>query len=299
MNWLRSEKTMIGFLICMMVFCLGFVITGNLGLYFNLSGILIVFGGTFGATLVSYRLEKLILVFRVLAKSYRVNLKTPDEIIEILLELAIKSRFQGLLSLQKDEEETTVLFLEHALACLVDGYSRHQIRDILTTEMYFFKLRRAEIERVLMTMAELCPAFGLAGSVVGLIAMISGIVDTAVILSTIPIALTSTFYGIIMANFFFSPFALKIKERTNHELLLQKIILEGVLAIEGEHHPRVLERKLKAFLTPSSRKGTLVSLKKIQEKFQPKVDMPIDDDIPIEAEEDTRKRVISTRKKAG
>ena len=144
--------------------------------------------------------------------------------------------------------------------------------------MYFFKLRRAEIERVLTTMAEISPSFGLVGSVVGLIAMISGVGDTAVILSTIPIALTSTLYGIILANFIFLPLSVKIKERTNHELLLQKIILEGVIAIESEHHPRVLERKLKSFLTPSSRKGQLVSFKRIQEKFQPKVDKDVEDE---------------------
>ena len=91
--------------------------------------------------------------------------------------------------------------------------------------------------------------------------------EPAAILASVPIALTSTLYGIVFANFFFVPFAANIRERTDHELLLQKIILEGVIAIESEINPRLLERKLKSFLTPSSRAGTLVSYDKIQQRF--------------------------------
>jgi chemotaxis protein MotA len=126
--------------------------------------------------------------------------------------------------------------------------------------MYFFKQRRDESERVLRVMADICPAIGLAGSVVGLIGMLSGVNDTGVVLATIPIALTSTLYGVILANFVFLPLAARIREVTDHELLLQKIIIEGVRAIQSELNPRVLEVKLKSFLTPSAREGQLVSL---------------------------------------
>jgi chemotaxis protein MotA len=106
------------------------------------------------------------------------------------------------------------------------------------------------------------------GSVVGLIAMLSsGSGDSAIILSTIPIALTSTLYGVIFANFFLLPFAANIRERTNQELLLQKIILEGIMAIQTELNPRILEVKLKSFLTPSSRNVKLISIERIREKF--------------------------------
>ena len=98
--------------------------------------------------------------------------------------------------------------------------------------------------------------------------MLVGIGDTATILATVPIALTSTLYGLLLANFFFLPLAAHIRERTDHELLLQKIILEGVVAIGSNLHPRTLEMKLKSFLTPSSRKGKLVSLERIREMFK-------------------------------
>jgi len=267
-SWAMERKNMIGLAFCVILFSSGFVVHGNVGLYFNLAGFLIVVGGTFGATLISFRTKRLLIVHKVLMASYRTPVKEPDEIVQILVDLSVKSKLKGLLSLQEDENETSILFLRRALGFLVDGYPSHQIKDFLNTEMYFFKVRREESERVLRTMAEICPAFGIVGSVVGLLSMLAGVGDTSVILATVPIALTSTLYGVVLANFFFLPFAANIRYRTNRELLLQKIITDAVLAIESEVNPRVLEMKLKSFLTPSSRKGRLVSLERIQRKFQ-------------------------------
>jgi len=108
--------------------------------------------------------------------------------------------------------------------------------------------------------------------VVGLISMLAGIGDTSVILSAVPVALTSTLYGIALANFVFIPFAENIRERTKHELLLQKIITEGVIAIETEADPRLLESKLQSFLTPSERSDELVSYHEIIKRFRLKRD---------------------------
>jgi len=271
-----KNQNIIGLVVCAILFLAGFVFHGNTALYFNLSGALVVLGGTFGATLITYRLERLKIVYKVLVSSYRTKTKTPEDIVEILVDLSVKSKFKGILSLQEDEEETSILFLRRALGLLVDGYRGKVIRDILNTEMYFFKLRREDCERVIRTMGELFPSFGLVGSVVGLIGMLSGVGDSKVILATVPIALTSTLYGVILANFFCLPFAGNLRERTDHELLLQKIIMEGVIAIESEMDPRSLERKLHSFVTPSSRNVQLVSLKRIQERFHIASEKPSD-----------------------
>lgn len=267
-----ERNKFIGLIICIFLVIAGFAINGNVAIYFNFVALLIVSGGTFGAAFLSFRMERLAIVYKVLRASYRTRVKTPEEIVEILVDLSVKSKLKGVLSLQEDQEETSIMFLRRSLGFLVDGYTREQIKEILTTEMYFFKLRREESERVLRTIAEICPSFGLIGSMVGLIGMIAGVGDTSVILKTIPVALTSTLYGVLLANFFFLPFAAHLRERTDQELLLQKIILEGVLAIEGELRPRVLEMKLKSFLTPSSREGRIISLKRIQERFKIKSD---------------------------
>ncbi len=262
-----KNKTRIGFLLGLAIFLIGFIINGNLILYLNISGILIVLGGVAAASLLSFKLDQLRIVVKVIRSAYKNRGMKETDVIDILIDLSIRSRMDGILSLQQQETETTILFLRRALGCLVDGYRIEQIRDILNTEMYFFKLRREDSERVLRTIADFCPAFGLIGSVVGLIAMLGGVGDTSVILRTIPIALTSTLYGLLLSNFFFLPFAATIKERTNHELLLQKIIMEGVIAIESEINPAILKIKLESFLTPSEREPEFVSYAKLRERF--------------------------------
>jgi len=262
-----KTRNFIGLFFCILLFGLGFFINGNLSLYFNISGLLIVFGGTFGAAFLSFKTEQLAIVFKVLRANYHKKIKKETEIVQILIDLSIKSRIEGILSLQEEENETSILFLRRALGCLVDGYKVDQIREILNTEIYFFKMRREDSERVLRTIADFFPAFGITGSVVGLISMLGGIGDTSIILQAVPVALTSTLYGIVGANFFFLPFAAFLRERTNQELLLQKIILEGVIAIDSELNPIILKTKLESFVTPSDRQETLVSYQKLKERF--------------------------------
>jgi chemotaxis protein MotA len=266
-EFLSSHRNLVGVCCFTLLFLIGFLMFGNVGLYFNLSGFLIVVGGTCAAAFISFRFERLKFVCEVLRRSYRAREIGPDEIVETLVDLSLKSKLQGLLSLQEDEQEATVMFLRRALGYLVDGDDARQMRDFLTTEINFFRMRREETERVLRTMAEICPSFGLIGSVVGLMSMLAGVGDSSVILATIPVALTSTLYGVLFANFVFLPLAAHIQERTDREVLLQKIILEGVIAIGSDLHPRALENKLKSFLTPSDREGRLVSLERIRKKF--------------------------------
>ena len=261
------QKNIFGLILCGGLFILGFLINGNLSLYFNLSGLFIVLGGTLAAVLLSFRWRQLSIAARVVLSSYRSKQKTEKEIIQILIDLSIKSRMEGILSLQDEENETSILFLRRALSCLVDGYRVDQIREILNTEMYFFRLRRDDLERVLRSIADYFPTFGIIGSVVGLITVLNGIGDTTVILKAVPIALTSTLYGLIFSNFFFLPFAANLKEKTNQELLLQKIITEGIIAIDSEMNPVILKTKLDSFLTPSERMEELTSYAQIQKRF--------------------------------
>jgi chemotaxis protein MotA len=280
---LKIHRNLVGLVIFLLLFLAGIFIGGQIGLYFNLAGFLIVVGGTMGAAMISFGFDRLGVVWKVVDVSLRSRQKRPEEIIEALVDLSLKSKLKGLVSLQEDEEEASVLFLRHALGLLVDGYPPGQIRDFLNTEMFFFRLRRDEIEKILRTLGESSPAFGLVGSIVGLIAMLAGVGDTATILATVPIALTSTLYGLLLANFLFLPLNAHIQERTDHELLLQKIILEGVVAIGSNLHPRTLEMKLKSLLTPASRKGKLVSIERIREKFKVEKNVETDaiPEIPI------------------
>ena len=264
----QTKKNIVGLVICVVLFLTGFFIHGNTGLYLNLSGFLIIVGGTLGATFLSYNMKRIEILFKVLKTAYGRETRPPSQIVKILVNLSVKRRIHGVLALQDDEDETAIVFLKQAIGLLVDGCSKEQIKDSLSAEMYFFRMRRDETIRVLQTMADVAPSFGLVGSVVGLIGMLAGAGDSAIVLATVPIALTSTLYGIILANFIFLPFASTIRERTVKELFLQKLITDGVLAIADELHPRMLERKLKSFLTPSARYGQFVSFEQIQEKLE-------------------------------
>ena len=263
----RTRKNTIGIAICLILFLSGFFIHGNTGLYINLSGFLIIMGGTLGATFLSYDMKRIEILFKVLKTAYGKQTRQPSDIVKMLVDLSVKRRVKGVLSLQRDESEVSIVFLKQAIGLLVDGCSKDQIKESLGNEMYFFRMRRDETLRVLQTMADVAPSFGLVGSVVGLIGMLAGAGNSDVVMSTVPIALTSTLYGIVVANFIFLPFAASIREMTVKELFLQKIITEGILAIHDDLHPRMLERTLKSFLTPSARNGRLVSFQNVREKL--------------------------------
>ena len=199
--------------------------------------------------------------------SYSKNPPSASQIINALLDLSVRSRHDGLLSFERAESQTTVLFLKTGLSMRVDGYKPSEMRDVMETEMYFFKLRRIRHERLFRHMAKLAPAFGIAGSVIGLVGMLAGIGDTTVIIKTIPIALTSTLYGILLSNFILTPIAECIHSKTQKELLTQRIVLDGVIAISTESNTYRLGKKLESFMTPAERNETMASFTDIRERY--------------------------------
>jgi len=256
-----------GFIVCVLIFLFSFYLGGNVNLYFNVPALLNIISGVFAAALLSYPFSRLKMAFFVAKNSYTSKLPSSDEIIKILLDLSVRSRHQGLLSLEKMSNQSISSFLQGALRLLVDGYSEHEIKDILSAEMYFFRERRTTNERVFRTLARSAPAFGLIASIIGLVGLLSGIGNTGVILKTIPIALMATLYGILLANFVFLPIAESIHTKTSEELLLQKLVLNGILAAKLEINPHKLEVKLLSFLTPASRAANEKSLEYIKKKY--------------------------------
>ena len=242
-----------GLLICGALFASGFLVNGNLGVYFNISGLLIVIGGGFTATLVSYRPERIASVWQVLRASYQPRRVSPTTVIETLVQLSIRSHLDGMLALEDEETRIDDPFFKNAIEALVDGCDAQEIRSVLDAETHFFARRRQHCEQLLRTTAEFFPAFGLIGSVVGLVSMLAGIEDPNTLLRTVPIALTSTLYGVVIANFVLLPFAAHLREHTEQELLLMELVIEGTLAIRGQVKPSVLERLLRSFVAPADR----------------------------------------------
>lgn len=245
-----------------------FLFTGDASLLFNGVGLTVVLSGTLGAIFLSYPFEDIRTALQVARNTYTGRMLTPERIIEILRELAARTRNKGVLALESFSEQTTIGFLKRALNLLVDGFREDELHEILHTEMFYFKQRRIQHERLFRHAARLAPAFGVAGSVIGLIAMLAGIGDPEVILKSIPIALTSTLYGIVLSNFVLTPIAESIHAKTERELLLQKLVTDGVIAIRREPNPIRLATKLESFLTPSARHHENRTIDEIRDRIR-------------------------------
>lgn len=250
------------------IFCIGFVQSDNTSLFFNFIGLLVVVSGTLGAMFLSYTSYDMLDALKVLRNTFTRRTTTAEEVVNSLIELSVSSRRKGVIAFENAENEITISFLKRALGLLIEGYKDHELHDVLYTEMHYFKERRLKHERLYRHAARLAPAFGVAGSVIGLISMLSGIGDPEVIMQSIPIALTSTLYGIILGNFILTPIAENIYAKTQHELMLQKLITDGVIAIHQEQNPYRLIKKLESFLTPSARTETEHTFDELRERIK-------------------------------
>lgn len=247
-----------------------FFIEGHGALLINGVAFLIVTCGTLGAMFLCYPAADIYAALRVTRNVYQQPPPTSAEIISTLLSVAVHSRAAGnnILALENMSEQSTVSFLKRALNLLIDRLKDDDLAELLHNEMFHFKQRRAQIERMFRQGALLAPAFGVAGSVIGLINMLAGITDPDVILRSIPVALTSPLYGIVLANTVFFPLAEGIHAKTQKELLIQTLITDGVMIIRREPNPRRLALKLESFLTPSARAYENRSLREISERLR-------------------------------
>lgn len=262
------NHSIIGIAICTLLLIGSMLIGDGRTLMFNLEGLVVVIAGTLGAVFISYPFNVLRVATRVAINSYKTKVPSAKEVVDSLLHLSLLSKIDGLLALEQNEERASVLFLKRALSMLVDGFNVDELRDALYTEIHFFQQRRSLQERVFRHMAILAPAFGVAGGVIGLVGMLAGIGDTGVILRTIPVALTSTLYGILVAYFICIPIAENIHARTQEELLIHKLIAEGVTLIGQEYNTMRLQTRLQSFITPHERDIQNLSIKDIRDKYE-------------------------------
>ncbi len=265
-----NKMNIAGIIICAVAFIGSFTFVGGLGAFWNLAAFLVVVAGLGCTVFLSYPYEKIVSALRVARGTYAHKQTTPEQIVSVLLDLSVKCKVDGILSLDRIQQKTTISFLKSGLIFLVDNYKEREIRDFLSTEMAFFNLRRQQSERVFQTMARVAPAFGVAGSVIGLIGLLMGIQDTAVILKNIPVAFISTLYGVVLGNMIFSPIAEAIHFNTKSELLNQKLIMEGIIAIGNEQASYKIEKKLCSFLAPSEREGKAERLRSVTKQYMKK-----------------------------
>lgn len=227
---------------------------GSLGAFIDIPSIMIVVGGTIAATLVAYPLPKVKEIIKLTQKVFKERQSNPNEVIESMIELANKARKEGLLALEESSAGIDDDFIKKGVMLVVDGTDPDLVRTLLETELDFLEERHKSGQGLFETMGSFAPAFGMVGTLIGLINMLKKLDDPSSIGPAMSVALLTTFYGSFLANMIFIPIANKLKVKSREETLEREIIVEGLLSIQAGENPRIIEEKLKAFLPPSMRK---------------------------------------------
>lgn len=215
--------------------------------------IAIVVGGTVGATLIHYPLSEVLRVMSVVKKVFLHKEESPSEIIRTLVGYAETARREGILALEQHALSLEDEFLKKGITLAVDGTDPEYIREIMTTEIDNIAERHKSGAAIMEAMGGYAPAFGMIGTLIGLVIMLRNMNDPSSIGSGMAVALITTFYGAVCANLIFLPIAGKLKLRSSHELLIKELCIQGIMAIQSGDNPRIVESKLKAFLSPSKR----------------------------------------------
>jgi chemotaxis protein MotA len=212
--------------------------------------------GSFCALLISFPFKTLKNIPNVL----KMLLSSPGneraELVSLFAELSRKARKDGLLALEDELEKIDNPFLVSGLQLVIDGVEPDSIRDILELKAETIERRHATGQAVFLKWGELAPAFGMIGTLIGLIIMLSQLDDPSSIGSGMATALLTTFYGSLMANLVFIPIASNLKVQTEEELFTAQMIIEGILEIQAGTNPRLLEEKLLLYLTPKEKNNT-------------------------------------------
>lgn len=250
-----DKATVIGIILGVVSILVGFTLEGgHLGALFQKTAALIVFGGTFGAVMLSYTTEDL----KSIPKSLKLAIFPPKEdaleTIDRIVELSTLSRREGILALEsKLDEFGDNKFVQEGFQLVVDGVDPSLIRDILETEIAFREERNETAAKIFETAGGYAPTMGIIGTVMGLVHVLGNISDPSNLGPAIAVAFIATLYGVSSANVLYLPLASKLKQRNRSEILIFEMQAEGILSIQAGENPKMLRKKLLAFLTPKER----------------------------------------------
>ncbi len=225
---------------------------GDIHNFINIQGIMIVFGGTIAATLLTFQFRDVLAAFKAAYFVFSKDKEDPNVTVATMIQLSRISRRQGPLQLSKIKTES--FFLKKACGLLADGSSEDIIRAALTTEMRSLQMRHFVVQDVFRKMGIYAPSFGMLGTLIGLVQMLSRLTDVSSMGPSMATALLTTFYGSLLSTMFFLPIAGKLRSRTIMELLILEIILEGSLSILNNNNPIIIYEKLSSFISSRMRK---------------------------------------------
>jgi len=227
------------------------ILGGSALMFINIPGILIVVGGTFAATFIKFTMGDVINSIKVVMKAFLNKMEAPEDIIATMVNYTKIAKKEGLIALEKEKPEDK--FSAKALRYLSDGYDEGLIEDMLNKDIRLTVQRHMIGQNVFKGMGDSAPAFGMIGTLIGLVQMLASMSDPSSIGPAMAVALLTTLYGALIANLVCLPIADKLSLRSQQEQLNRSIILESAIGITRGVSPLVLEESLKIFLSPKER----------------------------------------------
>ncbi len=246
--------SIIGIVLCIGGLLAGFAMEGgNPGMLAQLSAAVIVFGGTIGAAMFCAPLGQTIGIGKTAMKGFMRGHTDPKHVIEKFVAYAEKVRREGLLVLEEDANNEHDPFLKSGLQLVIDGNDTDLVKDILRTEVKHLQERHHEGAHYFENMGGFAPTFGIVGTVMGLVLVLSNLSDPSSLGGAVAAAFIATLYGVFSANAIFLPLATKLRHASSEEAMMREIMIEGILSIQAGDNPRIVKEKLSAFLPPSDR----------------------------------------------
>ncbi len=220
---------------------------------FNLPSIVITLGGSISGVLGANKLDDFISGFKSIGLTFKNDVLDPAATIKNIIDLSNTARKEGLLALEEAANGIEDDFLKKGIMLVVDGTDPELGRGIMETDLSCVEDRHKKCIAFWEKWAELGPAWGMIGTLIGLVLMLQDMQDPNAIGPKMAVALLTTLYGSLIANWLCNPTASKLKVNNAQEMMMKEITVEGILSIQAGENPRVIEEKLKSFLAPSAR----------------------------------------------
>lgn len=222
--------------------------------FIHIPSFIIVFGGVIAGVLINFNVGQVRLLGRVLKESFKKNHYDLPELITLFEQLSERARREGLLSLENELDEVEDPFIKKGILLAIDGIEPEVIQDIMNAEIIAMEDRHTNGREILVKAGEYAPAWGMIGTLIGLVLMLNDLNDPSTVGPQMSVALITTFYGVVLANLIFLPMAGKLELKSDEEVFMKQIIIEGVIGVQSGQNPRILKEKLSAFLSSDMRK---------------------------------------------
>ncbi len=248
--------SLLGLILCFVLVLFGIITGGGvgaLGNFVDLGSILITLGGSFCAVMAQYTMQEFVRGIKSFTLIFKLSEFDLPEVIRKIIDLSNVARKEGLLALEEASTELDDEFLRKGVLLIVDGTDPELVRGILETEMGSIESRHKRNIAFWTDLGGMGPAWGMIGTLIGLINMLKDMNDPATIGPAMSLALITTLYGSMLANWVAVPVAGKLNAKNSAEMVIKEVMIEGLLSIQAGENPRVIEEKLKSFLAPSEK----------------------------------------------